>query len=71
MSGGENLQKVPLSRFEVDGLEELVFVKQGRFLDRVEMFDNVYFGISAMEARQMDPHHRVLLEVIQSALVSR
>lgn len=38
--------------------------------DIAESFDHAYFKINAVEAQQMDPHQRLLLEVGHEALVS-
>ena len=40
----------------------------GGFLDRVDMFDAGFFGVSAREASKMDPQHRLLLHVAFDAM---
>ena len=40
----------------------------GGFLDRVDMFDAGFFGVSAREATKLDPQHRLLLHVAFDAL---
>lgn len=42
--------------------------KRGYFLDALEAFDPVFFGISPKEAEQMDPQQRISLEVAWEAL---
>lgn len=39
-------------------------VRRGGYLDRVDLFDPEYFGIPPHVARQLDPYHRNLMEVL-------
>lgn len=45
------------------------FVRNG-YLDEIANFDPNYFGISAEEARFMDPQHRISLELVEEAIQS-
>ncbi|MEL4889237.1 non-ribosomal peptide synthetase [Pectobacterium betavasculorum] len=40
----------------------------GAFLDEIEKFDPLFFGISPKEAGEIDPQHRLMMLVIQEAL---
>lgn len=43
-------------------------VSKGYFLDKMEKFDASFFGISPMEAEQIDPQQRIAVEVAWEAL---
>ncbi|OKI32047.1 peptide synthetase [Saccharothrix sp. CB00851] len=38
------------------------------YLDRIDLFDHRFFGISRREAEMMDPHQRVLLQLAHEAI---
>ncbi|MET0236199.1 MAG: condensation domain-containing protein [Kibdelosporangium sp.] len=38
------------------------------YLDRIDLFDHRFFGISLGEAEQMDPHQRLSLQLVHEAL---
>ncbi|MCA1909372.1 MAG: SDR family NAD(P)-dependent oxidoreductase, partial [Magnetospirillum sp.] len=56
----------PVSRFDLDGLYKDAapgsYGRHGSFIDDVAAFDPVFFGISGLEARFMDPQQRLFLE---------
>jgi len=54
---------VPASR-----LSDPRYVKAAAVLERPGHFDAAFFGVSPMEARTMDPQHRLLLELAYEAL---
>lgn len=49
-------------------LASRVYTKAGGYLDRIDLFDAEFFGMSPREARQVDPQHRLLLELTWEAL---
>jgi 3-oxoacyl-(acyl-carrier-protein) synthase len=73
--GGQSIDVVPPDRWNL----EKVYSKGafgprqmntcfGGFLNDVGLFDRTLFGISKLEAAQMDPQQRILLEVVWEAL---
>jgi acyl transferase domain-containing protein/NADPH-dependent curcumin reductase CurA/acyl carrier protein/ubiquinone/menaquinone biosynthesis C-methylase UbiE len=48
--------------------EERVYTRAGGYLDSIDTFDAEFFGISPKEARQVDPQHRLLLELAWEAM---
>ncbi|MFY1616143.1 type I polyketide synthase [Micromonospora sp. WMMD736] len=66
---------VPADRWDAEallgagpGAPGTVVTRRGGFLNRVDLFDNAFFRISAREARAMDPQQRLFLEVAWEAL---
>ena len=49
-------------------LENPAYVKAAPVLDDAGAFDAGFFGFTPMEARTMDPQHRILLELAREAL---
>ena len=73
--GGDAIVEVPPDRWNVDELYDpdptapgKMNSRWGGFLERVDEFDNRFFGISDIEALQMDPQHRMVLELAWEAL---
>src|SRR6266571_3204363 len=69
-AGDDTVQEVPSDRFNIDSFYDARSATPGKttsrwggFLDDVDVFDAAFFGVSPREAIQMDPQHRLLLEV--------
>ena len=73
--GVDAIREVPAERWDVDRYYDpdprapsKMNTRWGGFLDGVADFDNHFFGISEREATQMDPQHRLILELTWEAL---
>lgn len=74
-SGSNLVTEVPKERWNVDevyaaekGVAGRTYCKFGSFLDGIEDFAAVFFGISDEDAKWMDPQQRILLEITQHLL---
>ena len=56
----------PFDKFNDD--PDRNFLKQGGFIQGVDMFDHNFFEVSVREAKSMDPQQRILLETVWEAL---
>ncbi|RPF39142.1 type I polyketide synthase [Streptomyces sp. TLI_185] len=75
LEGRDAIDEAPADRFDARRFVTTDMARTGRsytaaggFLDDVAGFDAGYFGISPKEAGQMDPQHRLLLELAAEAL---
>ena len=76
LKAGDNaIRQIPADRWEVETLYDpnpeaagKMVTKMGGFLDNVDGFDPVFFGIAPREVASMDPQHRLALEVSWEAL---
>jgi acyl transferase domain-containing protein len=69
-TGQDPICEVPLERWDIDEFYDedrsapgKIYVRNGSFIPGVEDFDASFFGIADTEARSLDAHHRLLLEV--------
>lgn len=73
--GTETVSEIPPMRWDIDEFYDptgtvpgKMSVRWGCFVDGVETFDSMFFGIAPREAARMDPQQRMLLEVAWEAL---
>lgn len=69
------IKEVPENRWDVDAYydpdrqkEDKVVSRKGGFLENPRLFDAAFFKIPPVEAKQIDPQHRLFLEVAVRAL---
>jgi polyketide synthase PksM len=72
-AGRASLGPAPAKRWDADALHDVErrdrsYVLNGGFLDDVDRFDPVFFGIAPREARLMDPQQRLFLETVWAAV---
>ncbi len=68
-AGLDPVAELPADRWQGDPqLGHPLTTRQGGFLNGVEQFDPLFFGISPAEAISLDPQQRLLLEVSHEAL---
>nr|VFJ42996.1 MAG: Acyl transferase domain-containing protein [Candidatus Kentron sp. DK] len=73
--GVDAVTEVPPERWDIDaffdpepGVPGKVYTREAGFVSGIDRFDPRFFGISPREAADMDPQHRLLLEVVWEAL---
>ena len=72
-AGRASLGPAPAKRWDAYALHDAErrdrsYVLNGGFLDDVDRFDPVFFGIAPREARLMDPQQRLFLETVWAAV---
>ena len=75
LEGVDPIQDIPPSRWDIDQFydpdpdaKDKMYIRQAGFLDHVDQFDPLFFGISPQEALTLDPQQRLILEVAWEAL---
>ncbi|WP_159397361.1 type I polyketide synthase [Sorangium cellulosum] len=75
LAGGDGIVPVPEDRWDNKAYfdpdrekKNRMYVDRGGFVDGIDQFDPLFFGISPAEASVVDPQHRWLLEVTYEAL---
>jgi thioester reductase-like protein len=70
-SGKDCISEIPPDRWDwrplCDAMKQET-ARWGGFIDNVDKFDPLFFGISPLEAEAMDPQQRLILELVWTAL---
>ncbi len=67
-AGRDSVRPIPAERLRYSTLAPDPDYPQVGCLDRIDLFDHDFFGISLREAELMDPHQRVALELVAAAV---
>lgn len=75
IKGQTSIKEVPNNRWDIEEYydperkkDDKIISRQGGFLNNTHLFDTEFFKISPTEANQIDPQHRLFLEVSIRAL---
>ncbi|SHO44490.1 non-ribosomal peptide synthetase [Anaerocolumna xylanovorans] len=75
MEGRDCITEVPKERWDYKkyydkekGVRGKSYTKWGSFLDDIDKFDPLFFGISPMEAEMLDPQERLFMETVYHAM---
>ncbi|MFD7221255.1 condensation domain-containing protein [Streptomyces sp. NPDC059892] len=66
--GVDSVRPIPAERVESTCLDPSADYPELGYLDRIDLFDHEYFGLSRREAEVTDPQHRIALELTHEAL---
>lgn len=64
----DSVRCMPADRIANTGLDPSTTYAPLGYLDRIDLFDHRFFGLSRREAELMDPHHRLALQLSLGAI---
>jgi acyl transferase domain-containing protein len=71
-NGSDEIREIPSQRWSWESqskaMEGKSVSKWGGFVEKIDVFDAAFFGVSPREAKGMDPQHRMLLECAWEAM---
>ncbi|VXD25132.1 amino acid adenylation domain-containing protein [Planktothrix paucivesiculata] len=74
-SNNSSITEIPRERWDYrnfydpeKGRENKMYCIQGGFLKDIDKFDPIFFGITPLEAKAMNPEERIMLEIVWSTL---
>ncbi|KAL7066038.1 hypothetical protein ACR3K2_35190, partial [Cryptosporidium serpentis] len=77
LSGNYCIEEIPLDRWVVDYYYDpdpdnrsKSYVNKGAFIRDIDLFDNIFFGMSPTEAMNVDPQQKLMLEISYEAMYS-
>ncbi|MGP3966665.1 condensation domain-containing protein [Streptomyces sp. 6N223] len=67
-AGRDSVRPIPPERIRSTGLDPRQDYPEQGYLERIDLFDHEFFGLSRREAEVTDPQHRLALQLTQEAL---
>ncbi|WP_354596895.1 condensation domain-containing protein [Streptomyces sp. JL1001] len=67
-AGRDSVRPIPEERIRTTGLDPRRDYPEMGYLERIDLFDHTFFGLSRREAEVTDPQHRLALQLTQEAL---
>jgi acyl transferase domain-containing protein len=67
-SGRDSVRPMPPIRVQTNNLDPATAYAEMGYLDRIDLFDYRFFGLSRREAEVMDPQHRIALHLALGAV---
>ncbi|WP_169513067.1 condensation domain-containing protein [Bacillus fungorum] len=67
-NGIDSVKELSVERKENSSIDPSIDYQIGGYLDRIDEFDYQFFRFSRSEAQNMDPHQRLLLQLVSSAI---
>lgn len=67
-AGTDTMTDIPIGRFDWESSADRIYARKAAFVDHVERFDYSRFNITEVEASNMDPQQRLVLQVAADAI---
>ncbi|MFG1869096.1 condensation domain-containing protein [Micromonospora arborensis] len=67
-AGRDSVRPMPATRMQTTNVDPDVRYAELGYLDRIDLFDHRFFGLSRREAELIDPQHRIALHLTQGAV---
>ncbi|GGH50401.1 hypothetical protein GCM10008014_15490 [Paenibacillus silvae] len=67
-NGIDSVKELSVDRKKITSIDQYKDYQIGGYLDRIDEFDYPFFNLSRNEALNMDPHQRILLQLVSCAI---